>query len=447
MPKKLLLYNIPMKDYRALTELTTWSDNPRSILKEDFLRLKKQIQRLGQYKPLLVTSDGIVIGGNMRLEAMKALGMLNAWVSTIEFKQRDDKKWYACIDGVAYPGEFESLDQAMTEYALSDNDRAGSYDEDKLAEHLSKLPTLEDIYRFDLGKMTNIKELMSRYGPDLKEDEFDGTLPDEPKTVRGDVYSLGEHRLICGDATDFGDVQKLMAGKTARMVFTDPPYNVDYAGGMHADGTQTKRKKIMNDKMTPEEFFAFLYNSLGNMIAVTKGAFYVCMSSSELHNLWKAFTDNGGHWQTYIIWAKDAFTLSRADYQHQMEPMLYGLSEDEMKKVTGENGNFDSMPILYGWTEHEWYGGRKQGNVWNIPRPRISKEHPTMKPIELVGRAIRNSSLVGDIVLDLFGGSGSTLIAAEQTNRVCYMSELDPKYCDVIVHRWETLTGGKAKLV
>jgi len=436
-----------MKETRPISELKSWENNPRSIDKENFGRLRKQIQRLGQFKPLIITSDGTVIGGNMRLEAMKSLGMSNAWVSLIEFKEREDKKWFACIDGVAQVGEFESLEQAVTEYALSDNDRAGSYDEDKLAEQLSKLPQLEDIYRFDLGKLTNIKELMSRYGPDLKEDEFDGSLPDEPKTKMGDVYQLGYHRLICGDATDFGAVQKLMDGKTARMTFTDPPYNVDYAGGMHSDGTQTKRKKILNDKMSPEEFYQFLYNSLGNMIAVTKGAFYVCMSSSELHNLWKAFTDNGGHWQSYIIWAKDAFTLSRADYQHQMEPILYGLSEEELKKITEENGNIESMPILYGWTEHEWYGGRKQGNVWNIARPRISKEHPTMKPIELVGRAIRNSSLVGDIVLDLFGGSGSTLIAAEQTGRICYMSELDPAYCDVIVRRWETLTGGKAKLV
>ena len=436
-----------MKETRPISELKSWENNPRSIDKENFGRLRKQIQRLGQFKPLIITSDGTVIGGNMRLEAMKSLGMSNAWVSLIEFKEREDKKWFACIDGVAQVGEFESLEQAVTEYALSDNDRAGSYDEDKLAEQLSKLPQLEDIYRFDLGKLTNIKELMSRYGPDLKEDEFDGSLPDEPKTKMGDVYQLGYHRLVCGDATDFGAVQKLMDGKTARMTFTDPPYNVDYAGGMHSDGTQTKRKKILNDKMSPEEFYQFLYNSLGNMIAVTKGAFYVCMSSSELHNLWKAFTDNGGHWQSYIIWAKDAFTLSRADYQHQMEPILYGLSEEELKKITEENGNIESMPILYGWTEHEWYGGRKQGNVWNIARPRISKEHPTMKPIELVGRAIRNSSLVGDIVLDLFGGSGSTLIAAEQTGRICYMSELDPAYCDVIVRRWETLTGGKAKLV
>jgi DNA modification methylase len=435
-----------MKEYRALTELTTWSDNPRSILKEDFSRLKKQIQRLGQYKPLLITSDGIVIGGNMRLEAMKALNMDKAWVSTIEFKQREEK-YFACIDGVECAGEYDSLDQAMTEYALSDNDRAGSYDEDKLAEHLSKLPEISDIYRFDLGKMTNIKELMSRYGPDLKEDEFDGSLPDEPKSKRGDVYQLGAHRLICGDATDFGDVQKLMDGKTARMVFTDPPYNVDYSGGMHADGTQTKRKKIMNDKMSPEEFFTFLYNSLGNMIAVTKGAFYICMYDHELHNLTNAFTQNGGHFQNYIIWAKDAFTFSRTDYKSQCEFISYGLSEDEIKKITENNGNIDSSPILYGWTEHEWYGGYKQGNVWNIARPRVSKEHPTMKPIELVGRAIRNSSLVGDIVLDLFGGSGSTLIAAEQTNRVCYMSELDPKYVDVIIRRWETLTGRKAVLL
>lgn len=422
-----------MREYRPLADLRPWGDNPRAIDKTDFARLRRQITRLGQYKPLLITSDNMVIGGNMRLEAMKSLGFTQAWVCVIDFKQRDDGKWYATVYDIAQEGEFDTKDQAIMEYALSDNDRAGYYLEDKLAEQLAALPKIgeDDLYRFDLGKLTSVKELMSRYGPELKEDDFDGTPPDDPVTKSGDVYQLGHHRLMCGDATSIEDVKKLMDGKTARMVFTDPPYNVDYSGGMGGDGKQHGQ---------------FLFAAISNMIVVTRGGFYICMSSSELHNLWKAFTDAGAHWQSYIIWAKDSFTLSRSDYQHQMEPILYGLSEDEIEKIKNAGENLDSEPILYGWTTHDWYGGRKQGNVWNIARPKVSKEHPTMKPIELVGRAVRNSSLVGDIVLDTFGGSGSTIIACEQTDRIGYSMELDPGYCDVIVRRWEKFTGGKATL-
>lgn len=437
-----------MREYRPVKDLKPWADNPRAIDKSDFARLRRQITRLGQYKPLLITSENVVIGGNMRLEAIKSLGFTEAWVSVVDFVQRDDGKWYAKINDIPYEGVFDSKEQGIMEYALSDNDRAGYYLEDQLAEQLAALPSLveDDLYRFDLGKLTSVKELMSRYGPELVEDDFDGTLPEDPVTQRGQVWQLGHHRLMCGDSTIIDDVRKLMDGKEARMVFTDPPYNVDYQGGMGGDGKQHGRKKILNDKMSAEEFYQFLFSALSNLVTVTKGAFYVCMSSSELHNLWKAFTDAGGHWQSYIIWAKDSFTLSRSDYQHQMEPILYGLSEEEAEKVKKAGENLDSEPILYGWTTHDWYGGRKQGNVWNIARPKISKEHPTMKPIELVGRAVRNSSLVGDIVLDTFGGSGSTLIACEQTDRIGYLMELDPAYCDVIVRRWEKFTGGKAVL-
>lgn len=226
------------------------------------------------------------------------------------------------------------------------------------------------------------------------------------------------------------------------MVFTDPPYNVDYGGGMHADGTQSARKKIANDKMSSENFYQFLFKAMSALIKHTKGAFYVCMSSSELHNLWKAFTDAGGHWQTYIIWAKDHFTLSRSDYQHKFEPIMYGLKEE----VTIEDK--DALPIMYGWNKlHNWYGGRKQGDVWMVDRPKISKEHPTMKPIDLMIKAIQNSSLVKEIVLDTFLGSGSTLIACENCERICYGCELDPHYIDVIIKRWEDKTGKKAEKV
>jgi DNA modification methylase len=208
---------------------------------------------------------------------------------------------------------------------------------------------------------------------------------------------------------------------------------------MYADGTQSKRRAILNDKMSSEAFYKFLYDVFVNLLQVTSGAFYVCMSSSELHNLYKAFTDAGGHWQTYIIWAKDHFTLSRSDYQHQFEPIMHGLSEDVALIAEKE-----AVPVMYGWSKHEWYGGRKQGDVWMVDRPKKSEEHPTMKPAALVGKAIVNSSSRGGIVIDLFGGSGSTLIASEALHRRCRMMELDPVYCQVIIDRYEKFTGRKA---
>ena len=192
--------------------------------------------------------------------------------------------------------------------------------------------------------------------------------------------------------------------------------------------------------MSAENFYKFLFDSIKNLIDNTSGAFYICMSSSELHNLWKAFTDCGGHWQTYIVWAKDSFTLSRSDYQHQFEPIMYGLTEDAIN-VPEKEADF----ILYGWTKHEWFGGRKQGDVWMIDRPKRSKEHPTMKPVMLCAKAISNSAPRGSIVLDTFGGSGSTLTACEKLNRRGLMMELDPLYCEVIIKRWEEFSGAKAE--
>lgn len=254
---------------------------------------------------------------------------------------------------------------------------------------------------------------------------------------------------MCGDSTDSTMVLELMDGKDAHMVFTDPPYNVDYSGGMGGDGTQHKRRKILNDKMSASDFYNFLFAVCKNMLEVCDGGFYICMSSSELHTLHRAFEDNGGHWQTYIIWAKHAFTLSRSDYQHQFEPIMYGLSESEAKKADeDQDKTYDALPIMYGWNKyHGWYGGRKQGDVWLIERPTKSPNHPTEKPVTLCARAIRNSSRRGEIVLDLFGGSGSTMVAADGLQRKCYTMEMDPRYCDVIIRRWEHLTGKKAKLI
>jgi DNA modification methylase len=401
----------------SIKKLTGWDKNPRGIKKDDYNRLKKQIQDLGVYKPLLVNEDYVVLGGNMRLKVLTDLGVENVWVSVVK----------------------ASTPEMMTKYALSDNDEAGYYEEQALAELLMPLEINLDDYRVNLGKPISITELLAKFGPDVIEDE-PPVVEEEAISKRGEIYQLGRHRLMCGDATSIEDVEALMDGKKADMVFTDPPYNVDYTGGMGGDGNKPLRDKIANDSMTSDQFYEFLFKSVSNMISVTDGAFYICMSSSELHNLWKAFTDAGGHWQTYIIWAKDSFTLSRSDYQHQFEPIMYGLVEEAVNRAINEVDE-DKLPIMYGWTKHSWYGGRKQGDVWRIDRPKISREHPTMKPIALCAKAINNSSTRGQIVLDTFMGSGSTLIACEQVDRTCYGIEFDPRYCDVIRKRYALFIG------
>ena len=252
--------------------------------------------------------------------------------------------------------------------------------------------------------------------------------PEEAVTKPGDIWLLGEHRLLCGDTTIYDDVKKLMQDDVAAMIFTDPPYNVNYGSTMkdslryHA-GTLGGRK-IMNDNLG-DSFAQFLADSLSNLMMFNKGAVYICMSSSELHTLYNAFIAAGGKWSTFIIWAKNTFTLGRADYQRQYEPILYGWNANQ---------------------KHYWCGDRDQSDVWAYNKPVKNDLHPTMKPVELVERAINNSSKLGDIVLDGFGGSGSTIIAAEKTGRKARLIELDPKFCDVIVRRWEEYTGQKAQL-
>jgi DNA modification methylase len=214
----------------------------------------------------------------------------------------------------------------------------------------------------------------------------------------------------------------VLGSQLADMTFTDPPYNVDY-GSSAKDKLRGNKRKILNDDLG-SGFEAFLHEACANILAVTKGAVYMCMSSSELHTLQKAFTAAGGKWSTFVIWAKHTFTLGRADYQRQYEPILYGWPAGQ---------------------DRYWCGARDQGDVWFVDKPARNDLHPTMKPVALVDRAIRNSSKSRDVVLDPFGGSGSTLIACEKTGRQARLMELDPKYCDVIVDRWQRFTGDHAR--
>jgi DNA modification methylase len=247
--------------------------------------------------------------------------------------------------------------------------------------------------------------------------------PTDPVSRHGDLWICGEHRVMCGDAIVLADVEKALGGELADMCFTDPPYNVDYANSAK-DKLRGKNRPILNDALGAG-FGAFLRDANVNILSVTKGAIYICMSSSELDTLQKAFREAGGKWSTFVIWAKNAFTLGRADYQRQYEPILYGWKDG---------------------TDHYWCGARDQGDVWYFDKPARNDLHPTMKPVALVERALRNSSKSRDIVLDPFGGSGSTMIAAARAGRCARLVELDPRYVDVIVRRWQAFSGETAIL-
>jgi len=251
----------------------------------------------------------------------------------------------------------------------------------------------------------------------------DDAVPDKPKKPKsklGEIYQLGHHRVMCGDATKEEDVKKLMNSQKADMVFTDPPYNINYQGGTKI------REKMKNDQMN--NYYEFLLSVFNNYRLLMKSgaSIYVCHADSERVNVTKSFQDADFYFSSVIIWSKDNSTFGRQDYFWKHEPILYGWSKD---------------------SSHSWYGANNEETVWNIKRPSKSLKHPIMKPIELIDRALKNSSRINNIILDLFGGSGSTLIACAKTNRNCYMMELDPIYVDVIIKRWEDYTGKSSKKI
>ena len=274
---------------------------------------------------------------------------------------------------------------------------------------------LED-WGLDIPAFDEPKEL------EAHEDNYE--IPEEVQTdiVPGDLFEIGQHRLLCGDSTDSDAVARLMNGEKADMVFTDPPYNVNYIG-------KTKEKlKIQNDKHNISEFRKIISDALSNLILFTKrgGSYYVCIPLEV--GVTDLFLERT-HLQSVLIWLKNTIVMGRKDYQQQTEPILFLLNDTEEETYEG---------IIYGWNfgdSHEFYGGRKQSNIWKFDKPQRNGEHPTMKPIPLVGKAMNNSSKEKDLTLDLFLGSGSTMVAAHQLNRKCYGMELDPKYCQVILDR------------
>lgn len=389
-------------EYRKTSDLIPYARNARTHSEEQVTRLASSIKEFGWTNPILVDGENGVIAGHGRLAAAKKLGI--EAVPTIELS---------------------GLTQAQKRaYILADNRMAldAGWDDELLSIELSELKGMD----FDLSLTGFSDEEMGDLlgdGSAATEDD-DAEVPEppvEPVTKPSDVWIMGNHRLVCGDSCLPETLEKLMLGEKADLYLTDPPYNVAYEGGTKDALT------IMNDSMDDESFRSFLRDAFSMADAVMrKGAsFYVWHADSEGYNFRGACRDVGWKVRECLIWVKNALVLGRQDYQWRHEPVLYGWKEG---------------------APHGWYSDRAQTTVLEFDKPARNGEHPTMKPVELFKYLVGNSSKKGDIVLDSFGGSGTTLIACEESGRKERLVELDPRYCDVIIRRWQNVTGGKARL-
>ncbi len=391
-------------EMRPVDVLIPYIRNARQHSDAQVAQIAASIREFGWGAPILVDGSNNVIAGHGRLLAARKLGITE--VPVVPMTHLTDIQRRALILADNKIGENAAWDEALLGLELAELNDAG----------------------FDLG-LTGFSaeewesliagEEATKDG--LTDDDAVPEIPETPISRTGDLWLLGEHKLLCGDATKADDYTALLGDELPDMAFTDPPYNVNYANTAK-DKLRGKNRPILNDNLGAD-FGAFLTDACRNILAVTKGAVYIAMSSSELDTLQSAFRSAGGKWSTFIIWAKNTFTLGRADYQRQYEPILYGWRDG---------------------ADHYWCGDRDQGDVWQIRKPQKNDLHPTMKPVELVERAVRNSSKTRDIVLDPFGGSGSTVIACEKSGRRARLIELDPKYVDVIVRRWQEFSGGEA---
>ena len=385
-------------------KLLPYARNARTHSEEQVAQIAASIVEFGFTNPILAGSDGIIVAGHGRLTAAQKLGLEVVPVVVLDHLTPTQRRALIIADNRI--AENAGWDDAMLRVEL-DSLRDDDFD---LSLTGFDADALADLFEGDEGDA-------GQTGDDEVPESQDAVI-----SRPGDVWLLGGHRVLCGDATDVKCYEQLLQGKEVDMTVTDPPYNVNYANSAK-DKMRGKDRAILNDNLG-DGFYDFLLAALTPIMANCTGAVYVAMSSSELDVLQAAFREAGGKWSTFIIWAKNTFTMGRSDYQRQYEP------------------------ILYGWPEggkHHWCGDRDQSDVWQIKKPHKNDLHPTMKPVELVERAIRNSSKPGDVVLDPFGGSGTTLIAAEKSGRTARLMELDPKYVDVIVRRWQDWTGKLAK--
>jgi len=379
-----------------LQEIKPYENNPRN---NDAAvdKVVESIKEFGFRIPIIVDKDNIIIAGHTRYKAAKILGLNE--VPVIKSEDLSPEQVRA----------FRIMDNKASEIA--------TWDYEALLQEMEKLKISDYNLEFTGFELNEIESMMDKYSP--KEITMDESFNleeqlefiEEPKTKKGDLWLLGNHRLLCGDSTIKEDIEKLMNGQKAKMVFTDPPYNVAY------EGSTEDKLTIQNDNMSQEDFYNFLLKVFSNYFELMEeGApIYVCHADSEGENFRRAYREAGLKLAECIIWVKNTFVIGRQDYHWRHEPILYGWKEGKA---------------------HYFVDDRTQDTVWEIPKPNRNGEHPTMKPLTLCVKAIKNSCKPKELVVDLFGGSGSTLIASTETERTCYTMEIDEKYCDVIVLRY-----------
>src|ERR1700733_10853011 len=367
--------------------------NARTHSEKQIAEIAGSMKAFGFMVPVLVDTDKVIIAGHGRVLAARKLGLERVPVIVVNHLTEAEKRAYALADN---------------KIALN-----ADWDEALLRVELEAL-TEEGMDLAVAGfSQQEFNELIDELESQVREPDEDEVPDAEGDAVSraGDLWLLAEHKLLCGDAIDPASFATLLDGQVADTVFTDPPYNVAYH-------SPSNGATIANDDQGAA-FAGFLSGACSNLLQFSRGACYICMACAEIHTLHAAFTSAGGHWSTFIIWGKSTFTLGRSDYQRQYEP------------------------ILYGWREggsHYWCGARDQGDLWLFDKPRANVLHPTMTRVELIERAVLNSSRRGGIVLDPFAGSGSTLIACEKTGRSARLIEFEPRYCDVIILRWQEFT-------
>ena len=407
----------------AVSKLSPHPDNPRTITPERMAQLKQNLERdpgMLEARPLIALPDGRVIGGNQRLIAARELGWKRLPVIVVDLDEATAREWM-----------------------LRDNNGFGEWDDGALALMLAGLDSDGvdlALTGFDEGR---IEELLAGLVPPSEADPDEvPPLPRHAVTTPGEVFDLGPHRLICGDATDPATLARLLGDERPDIVWTDPPYGVD------VQGRTAEKLRIQNDNLLVGDLQALLASAFAAAAAVCRkgAAWYV---AAPMGPQMAAFTGpllELGIWRQTIIWVKDSFVLARADYHYRHEAVLYGAVAGEATLAPpdlayAEDG---SDALIYGWepsASHIRPPTRKQDTIWAVPRPKASADHPTTKPVALIERALQNSSRRGDIVLDVFAGSGSTLIAAERLGRVARLVEIDPVYCDVIRDRYEAFVG------